>query len=257
MAKIIELMGSPGVGKTTIYNQIRANWKKNYNWIPEEMLFPKEKLLSEKYSVSILNILRLIFLNKEKYDVAAIEEAGSRFVNFYPEYIDKCWHNIDCIYKKNLDRADLRFQKMAYLNKLIQKIQIIREQTTNQIAIVDEGLVHLIANFLSEDKASLEVKKEIKKFLQIMPLPDGVISVETTLEENTLRLLQRKKIISMHKSLIKSQLEKIMYIDHQRREAVNNVLKAQEIPVLRINSSDKINLNVVKILDFAEDLHAK
>jgi len=149
-------MGSPGVGKTTIYQQMASEWKKNYKWIPGEFLIPKEKLISQKYTTSILNILRFIFLRKEKYDVAAMDEAGVRFVTLYPEYIDKCWNNINCIYKKNENGSDLRFQKISYLYKLIQKIQILRERGSDQIAIVDEGLIHLITNSLCKKESEFE-----------------------------------------------------------------------------------------------------
>ncbi len=254
MAKIVEIMGSPGVGKTTIYQQMASEWKKNYKWIPGEFLIPKEKLISQKYTTSILNILRFIFLRKEKYDVAAMDEAGVRFVTLYPEYIDKCWNNINCIYKKNENGSDLRFQKISYLYKLIQKIQILRERGSDQIAIVDEGLIHLITNSLCKKESEFEEKEEIEKLLQVMPIPDGFICVETDLEENTKRLLQRKKVISMHKSLMQSQLEKVICLDHKRRVAVNAILETRNIPLLRINSTDKVATNVSKIINFVENL---
>ncbi|MEJ7683908.1 MAG: hypothetical protein WKG06_39825 [Segetibacter sp.] len=135
---------------------------KNYNWIPGEFLFPKEKLISERYTTSILNVLRFIFLRKEKDDVAAMDEAAVRFVTLYPDYIEKCWNNINCIHKKNVNGLDLRFQKISYLYKLIQKIQILREQESNQIAIVDEGLIHLITNLLCKKNLRLKRKKKLK-----------------------------------------------------------------------------------------------
>lgn len=254
MAKIVELMGSPGVGKTTIYQEMSGEWNKNYNWIPSEFLFPKEKLVLENYSRFILNVLRLIMGKRGPVDTTAMEDAGARFIGLYPDYIDRCWNNINCIHRKNENGLDLRFQKISYLYKLIQKIQILRERESNQIAVVDEGLVQLITSSLCKKAALAETKEEIENFLQIMPLPDGIVSIETNLEENTKRLLQRKKVISMHKSLVQGQLEKVVCIDHERRATINTILDTRAIPFLRINSSDKVATNVSKIINFVENL---
>lgn len=254
MAKIVELMGSPGVGKTTIYQKMTKRWIKNYNWIPAEFLFPKEKLVLENYSRFILNVMRLIMGKKFPFDTMAMEEAGGRFVALYPEYIDKCWNNINSIHKKNINGLDLRFQKISYLYKVIQKVQILRERESDQIAVIDEGLVQLITSSLCKRENLEETTAEIEDFLQIIPMPDGIISVETDLEENTKRLLQRKKVISMHKSLVQSQLEKVICTDHKRRAAVNTILESRNVPLLRINSTDKIATNVSKIISFVLNL---
>lgn len=247
-------MGSPGVGKTTIYQQVSAEWKRRYHWIPGEKLYPEEKLIAASYRGSILNILRKLFLNRGKYDVTAVEEAGIRFVSANPEFIDICWNHINCTHKKNLNGTDLRFQKVSYLNKIIQKIQVISEQKCNQIALIDEGLIHLISSFLSSDELSIKDKTIIENFLNIVPIPYGLVSIQTDLEENTKRLLQRKKIMSKHKSLMKEQLEKIVHIDHQRREIINKEVIQRDTPILLLNSSDKISVNAHKIMNFAEKL---
>ncbi len=253
MAKIVEFVGTPGVGKTTIYKEMITRSNKKHKWIPGEFLFPKEKLTAEHYGTFILNFLKHI-TGRKGVDIMAMEEAGGRFVALYPEYIDQCWNNINCLHKKNINGLDLRFQKVSYLYKLIQKIQTLRETESNQIAIVDEGLIHLITNSLCKREDLAEEQKEIENFLQIMPVPNGIVSIETDLEENTKRLLQRKKVIPMHKLLKKSQLEKVISIDHKKRAAVNSILETQNIPLLRINSTDKVAINVSKIINFVENL---
>ncbi len=58
----------------------------------------------------------------------------------------------------------------------------------------------------------------------------------------------------MHKSLMQSQLEKVICLDHKRRVAVNAILETRNIPLLRINSTDKVATNVSKIINFVENL---
>lgn len=248
MARIVELVGSPGVGKTTLYREMEYRWNKKRNWVPGEYLYPKEKSGSESPGTFILNVFRQITGRKQKVDTSAMKEAGERFVTLYPEYMDECWNNINCSQKKNLNGLDLRFQKISYLYRLTQKIQTLTEINSDKIAMVDEGLIHFLTSKLYYKE------EEIENLLQIMPLPDAVISIETDLQENTKRLMQRKKVIPMHKLLIGSELEKITHIDHYKRVIVNRILETMDIPFLKIDSTHKIAGNVDKIMNFVESL---
>lgn len=252
MAKFVELIGSPGVGKTTIYKELQRIWEKNYNWAPSQNFYPKKEIISEPSGSFFIDILRRIKNRNGKIDTRAMEEAGGRFVELYPEYIDACWNDINCTQKRNLNGRDLRFQKVSYLYKLIQKIQTVREQNSEQIAIVDEGLIHIINSILYKREVSAEEKKHIEHLLEIMPLPVGIVSIETALEENIKRLGQRKKVIPMHKSLADEQLEDTIRIDHNKRAVINTIIANKKIPFLRIDSTDVIANNVSKIIHFAE-----
>lgn len=254
MAKIVELVGAPGVGKTTLYKEIEACWNKNYNWMPSQYFYPKKKITPANSGSLIINILRRIRDRDGKIDMRLMEEAGARFVELYPKYIDACWNNISCMQKKNLNGLDLRFQKVSYFYKLFQKIQTLREQNISKIAIVDEGLIHILASILCQRENLKEEKEEIDRLLQTMPLPEGIVSIETDVEENLKRLMQRKKVIPMHKSLHNGQLKNITRLDHNKRAIVNSIIESRNLPLLRINSADEIAINVSKIISFAENL---
>lgn len=254
MAKIVELVGPPGVGKTTLYKELETYWEKSYNWMPSQYFYPKKQLVAETSGTFILSVLQRIKDKSGKVDLAAMEEAGGRFVELYPEYIDACWNNINCICKRATNEPDLRLQKVSYLFKIIKKIQIVREQNSTKIAIVDEGLVHMIPSILYKKESIVKEKEEIEKLLQLMPLPDAVISIETDVHENISRLMQRNKVIPMHRYLNLDQLENITLCDYRRRTMVNDCIKNREIPFLYINSSEDIEENVSKIMSFAETL---
>ncbi len=252
MARIVEFIGSPGVGKTTIYKELEANWKKSYNWMPSQYFYPEKILVND--GMPILNFVRQFKDRKRKIDSKAMVEAGQRFVESYSEYVDVCWSNIYCMRTKSINGTDLRFQKITYLHQLIQKIQTLREQKSDKIAIADEGLLHIIPSILYRRETLMKDQEEIEKLLQIMPLPDAVVSIKTDIEENLKRLMQRRKVIPMHKSLMDEQLENFTRTDHQQRTIINNVLQRKDIPFLNIDSTDKIADNVSKIISFVENL---
>ncbi len=248
MSYHVEFIGSPGVGKTTIYRKLQSFWGENQNWIPDKYLFPKKKksLLFRSKKIFTLGFSK----DPQQIDPIAMREAGDRFVALYPEYMNACWNNINIRQKKHINGLDLRFAKANYLYQLIQKIQCIEESNSSKLAVVDEGLVHSICNGLYWSETENEEKEEIKNLLKVIPLPKALISVETTFSENISRLLERKKVISMHKSLIVSDLENVIRQNRSKRALINQIVQEYEIPLLTINSSKSPEHNSLEIMDF-------
>ncbi len=254
MAKIIELCGSPGVGKSTIYKEIVSKWRRYYNWTPAHYLYPQ---VNSDYR-SIKNFL-ITFLKKDyrKTDAIAMRNAGRRFVSQYPQFIEACWNHILLREKESLNGTDQRFEKAVYMYTLMQKIQISRESEYEKIAIVEEGLINGIGNVLFKSENIIEEKEEIIDLLNQMPLPNALVYVETDINENIRRLVTRKKVLSSLKSLDTNQLSNITQKLRKTREMATKVLEDIGIPVLYINSTDSVGINASKIISFAEVLNTK
>ncbi|MEO7802488.1 MAG: hypothetical protein ABIR81_10830, partial [Ginsengibacter sp.] len=113
MSHHVEFIGSPGVGKSTIYRHLEEKWNRSASWIPDKYLFPRQK---KSILFKPKKILSLGFSKDfDKIDLLALREAGDRFVALYPEYMDACWNNIQARQKKHLNGLDLRFAKTNYL----------------------------------------------------------------------------------------------------------------------------------------------
>jgi predicted CopG family antitoxin len=252
MSYQIEFIGSPGVGKSTIYQELEKKWDRNAIWIPDKYLFPRKRksLLFKPKKILSLGFSK----DSHQIDVLALREAGDRFVALYPEYMEACWNNIHARQKKHLNGLDLRFAKANYLYQLVQKIQCVDESNNPRVAIVDEGLVHSIYNGLYWSETEEEEKQEIKNLLKVIPLPKGLISIETSFSENISRLLERKKVISMHKSLIVSDLESVIRQNRSKRALLNQILKEFGIPLLHLDSSKAPQHNTSEIIKFIDQL---
>lgn len=250
MAKHVEFIGAPGVGKTTIYQVLQHKWTKRSTWIPDKYLFPREAPLNF-YSRILMRLgIRKAF--NAKIDALKLKEAGDRFVALYPDYINACWNNIYNRQKKHLNGLDLRFAKTTYLYQLIQKIQWIKEAQSSKLAVVDEGLVHTILNALYWSETAEDETKEIKNLLQLIPLPYAIISVETNFSENIRRLVERKKVMSMHKSLVIADLESIIEQNRAKRTLINEIIYDYNIPFLKIDSSQSPEISINEIIPFLE-----
>lgn len=95
MARIIELFGAPGVGKTTLYEEMENLWNKDCNWMPSQYFYPKKKITTDNLRSFFFNILKRVKNKNGEVDTHALEEAGRRFIELYPQYIEVCWSNIN------------------------------------------------------------------------------------------------------------------------------------------------------------------
>ena len=277
MAKIVEICGSPGVGKSTIFKEIERRRKSTDIWTTSSDINPYGDQNFKEYVVKILEEIKkgryrksLINQNKESTfaflkriykeikrgrnsDPTSKKEAGERFVEQFPEYMNACWGNIYYRQVTSINGLDLRLEKADFIYKIIKKIQIIRENKTNKITIIDEGLINLIDRALYKSVNITEEKEEIASLLNVMPLPDAIVYIETDLHENAKRIILREDVRSMHKGLSMNDLIDFTKISRERVLTAIELLKSKGIPFLYLNSNDHINENACKIIDFAKN----
>lgn len=276
MAKIVEICGSPGVGKSTIFKEIERRRKSSDIWTTATNINPYGDQNFTEYVVKILEEIkkgssRNSIINQESTfaflkriykeikrgrnytDPNLKKEAGERFVEQFPEYINACWGNINYRQVKSINGLDLRLEKADFIYKIIKKIQIIKENKTNKITIIDEGLINLIDRALYKSVNITEEKEEIASLLNVMPLPDALVYIETDLHENAKRLVLRKDVRTMHKGLSMNELIDYTKISRERVLAAIELLKSKGIPLLYLNSNDHIKENASKIIDFAKN----
>jgi thymidylate kinase len=99
-----------------------------------------------------------------------------------------------------------------------------------------------------------EDKIEALALINLMPLPEAVVYIQVDVEENVKRILNRKKVLPVHKYLSKDELETITRNNHERWRIICEILENKRVPILRINSECNININVNKIMEFAGNL---
>lgn len=149
---------------------------------------------------------------------------------------------------------DLRFEKAEFIYRIIKKIQILRDKNTDQLTIIDEGFINMIDRGLYKSETPMDEKEEIYKLLEMMPLPDALVYIETDLNENAKRLLSREETRDMHKGLTVNELMDFTQTCRVRILTSIKYLENKGIPVLYINSSNSIKKNADKIIEFTENL---
>lgn len=279
MGKIIELCGSPGVGKSSIFYELEKKRNKknywttasNYNPYGEKSfydfivsIFKKTKTgITQFYTKpntwdSLYDFTRFIYREIKKgknfVDLNGMKEAGDRFVAQNPKYIEACWGNIFVRQTKSLNDLDLRFEKAEFIYRIIKKIQILKEKNTNQLTIIDEGFINMIDRGLYKSLTPTDEKEEIYNLLEIMPLPDALVYIEIDINENAKRLLSREEMRDMHKGLSMNELKEVTQICRDRILTSIQYLEKKGTPVLYIDSSNPVKESADKIIEFTENL---
>jgi thymidylate kinase len=251
LARIIELCGAPGAGKSTIYAEIVEHWKKDDNWVPGHFLYPSQKIRRTNFKLFAKSLIDKIY---KIPDAAAMKNAGEQFVAENPVYVDAVWNNIFYRNKEIVNSGNLRFHAADYWFKIFQKIQVLKNSDSKKLALVDEGLIQRIDSALYKSQTIEEEKEEIKHLLPTIPLPDGLIYVATDIKENVLRLRSRKKILKVHANLSDEDLMELIKKYQQRWNFVTQKLHEKNIPVLKINGQLSTKENASLILKFLKEL---
>ncbi|MFZ0490880.1 MAG: hypothetical protein WAM00_11590 [Salegentibacter sp.] len=277
--KIVELCGSPGVGKSTIFGQIDRRERQEFSWTTASNKLPMGNESRLEFLRKVLNeilngkkpvnprsqkmeswfeyarrIYRGIKLGRNFVDLYILKEAGDRFVAQYPQYVDACWENLFYRQARSSNGLDLRFEKAEFIYLIIKKFQVLKEKKSNKTVIIDEGLINMIDRALYKSKNPLEEKEEIEEVLETMPWPDALVYLDSDLEENARRIIERKDIRDMHKGL---SLDELMDFTRAGRERILTAIRYLEekgIPVLYLDTLRPVSENADKIIEFAADL---
>ncbi len=254
MARIIELSGSPGVGKSTLYKELIKRWNRKGNWIPAHFLYPREKSVLK----NVMRISRFLIKkikNETLTDLHAMEKSGDRFLQQNRKMVDTCFANILFRQQESLERMDRRFGRTTFLNKILQKVQTVREYETNKFAIVDEGLLYCIPNWIPniyEKEDLLSEEEEINKLIRLMPLPEAMVYIDIDVEENIRRLVNRRKLIPTHYGLTLQRIEDLTRESHRVHAIINKQLALNGLTILHLDAKKEISTNVNDIIHFIE-----
>lgn len=249
MAKIIELVGIPGVGKSTTLKAMMSEWNKSSKWIPAHFLYPQKDLTLTSLNKLFTIIKRKIMLDEGTIDERAMKRYGERFLVEHPNFIDACWKSIFSESHPSLNGIDLRFEKANYLFITIQRFQLLKESEIDKYVVLDEGLIHRVANsFYSSDK--LENNTNVIELFNNMPLPDALIHFDVSAEEAAKRLSKRKKVIISHQGLSLSELERSSSVSQEIINCIVDTIKVRNKRILRLDGKDSIEDNAKAIISF-------
>lgn len=247
MAKLIELTGPPGVGKSTYYSALVERWKKSSRWIPSEMLYPRQRIRYKDPKEFLKTVLQRL---ANDFDNRAFNRAGHRFVDSNPDYVNAVWNDINQ-HKHSINGKDLRFQDAMFLLESFQRIQVLLESPCQKPALKAEGIVHRLPHSIYRDNF-MEEEEKIRELISKIHLPSAVIYLTCNPQENARRLSNRKYTWEGHRDMNETQLMDYSIRSHKKRDMIIDVLREHGTPVLTIDTTNDLEQNLKVILHYLD-----
>ncbi len=236
MARIVEIVGPSGVGKSYIYNQLRDAWNKNDKWAvyhdfryerKSRNSFSRPEIIYE-YLYNILNKVKYISYKPsggEQLDhMKKFHEDHRQFVDHTLDIINRCCREF---YKK-----DNRYFATLYFYKSVEELQAIRElQHDKRICLFDEGLLSRIMHLSSESLTD----QDMDEYLNYMPVPDGVILLKSDPRRICENIKKRRRVATIHQGLNEQQLHDYTEKTQYHMEYAAGYFREKGVKVMEIN----------------------
>jgi deoxyadenosine/deoxycytidine kinase len=249
MAKIIEMIGAPGVGKTTLINALEKKWSKDKKWIPQNKYVVNQNI-TPFFSVQNLLYYYRLLLNKGGIDSNLIDWNGYEFAKNNPEFLDLCWTLLSQNKKSDYKNVDDRFRNAKYLFTVFGKYQFLSNLNDERVFVNDEFLLHR----MTQITRPLLNEKEIRDFVRFVPKPNGLIVFNAPVNIILDRIQTRnRKIVKFH-GLSDNEISTIVSDEVKKINTMVCMLKELKVSILEVDTTNQINHNVELLMDFIESI---
>lgn len=246
-SKIIEMIGPPGVGKTTIYQSLCRTWKPRSQWVyPDVLLTQKPRFFSFRKWLDYQLRMKL----GKKLNRAIPIDYGLRFAAQHQQLAQFCWNVLSDTQIYRDDEIDKRFRSSYFLFTTFCTYQAILEKAAAKPCIIPEGFLQ--RSFFIRDGEDDEqlVDNLLNRYLLLTPLPAAIFHIDTPdIDEIVKRLRGRNKTIASHigknDAALHRDIEKWKQVQHKIIEK----LRSAGVLVLRIDAKQPVQENVSGILE--------
>jgi len=229
MAQYIELLGAPGVGKTTVLAAL-ARLGRGAAWVAAVSALRARPRWDHGPRRGIETTL---LWASGRPDRRARSDASEAFVAIRPELAEVVWSNVGLRYGG--DRAGARLQRVATWFDRAGAVALAASHPTLRRILFDEALLH--PDYFPPDATEAEIDRVL---LLLDPLPEAAILLdapaEIVLARQRGRGVRRVTFAALGVEEARTELEDLSQVC--RRVAAR--LGERGVPVLRVDARDPI-----------------
>jgi adenylate kinase family enzyme len=246
-AEIIEIIGPPGIGKTTFYNALSKKWRPSCYWTYQEALLTTKPTFSDFNNWIKYRIKRIL---KKKLSKSVPIEFGLRFAQLHPELANFCWQQLSDENVCANIKIEMRFRSAFLLYLDFCRYQAIAEKESITPCVLNEGLLQ--KSFLVQRE--LRVMSDlINKYLTLVPLPRAIIYINSEDKELIVeRLINREKIIATHLGKNKKELLEDIITWQYQLELIISWMLDHNVMVYNIDGARSVKENILFITKILE-----
>lgn len=245
IARIIEIIGAPGTGKSTIYQSLCNTWRPRSPWIyPDTLITPEPGIFS--FPKWIVYRLRLALHKKLTRSIPV--EFGLRFAGQNRNLARCCWDVLSDIRVYSDQEIHRRFRSAHFFFTTFCMYQAILEKASAKPCIIEEGFLQKSFFTRTEEVDQQLAYPLVDEYLSLVPLPFAVIHIDTyDVDEIVRRLRRRQKIIASHLDLGDDALRRDIKQWQRAQHYLLDRLKRQGVMIVPVNAKEPVRANVSAI----------
>lgn len=256
MLQAVELIGPSGAGKTAIYQGLKSKWRPEYNWVT----FDDHRYSGKRVDPAFFNAIK----NRISKIISPIENRTRAEMNPQWKFID--YDNriylgdgydylktdlMDLVEEhcsKGFDGSDKRFNTLYMLMWSMGHLEKIKSKKDDQrfcILKQGEGLVSRIMHLCTpsfDDKA-------LKKFMNIIPLPEVIFKLDISVDEVMERIQHRNRTSSLHQGMDEEIMFSYTRKTHEYLNKACELAQQNGTTVIRINAEADVDFSTNQIIN--------
>ena len=248
MAKIIELLGPSGVGKSALYFSLQKQWKEDDTWaLYHDFRYKRKKNSIASYLMSIKSAYYKMSNTDYIWSDGKITDNKKEFVEKYPEFIGTF---LDIIHEKanySVNGKDNRFYLIHYMMRTIEQLNNILSNPHDQrICLMYESLLCRIMHLSSPNFR----EEDLLMYLKHMPLPFAVIYLKASPNTILERIKKRTRTATIHDGLAENEILALTIHTQKLMEYANDYLVEKNVQIISIDAETPIPALTNKVIQY-------